>query len=287
MRRKITVLFLITLLLFVSSFNAAAEEFDQSKKGSVSVTLTEQGKGEPIVGAELDLYYVASLEDVMTYVYTENFEAMGIAVNDANLVAALDEFVVENSIECKKLVTDSNGFASISDLDLGLYFVRQTNLVDGFAPCKPFVVTIPTKEGDDFVYDVNASPKTEVLSLVSITIKKAWNTAPSAKLPESVTVQLLNEGKVVETAILSEENNWQITYTNMPKSDAYSIKEISVPKGYTATYSKSESIFTVTNTPSLVQTGQLVWPIPVLAAVGVLLIGVGFICLRKKRKTNA
>ena len=75
--------------------------------------------------------------------------------------------------------------------------------------------------------------------------------------------------------------------SDMPESDAYSIKEVSVPKGFTATYSKSGYTFTVTNTASLIQTGQLVWPIPVLAMAGLFLIVVGSIVLRKTRNENA
>ena len=73
----------------------------------------------------------------------------------------------------------------------------------------------------------------------------------------------------------------------MPESDGYSIKEIDVPKGFTATYSKAGYVFTVTNTSTLAHTGQLIWPIPVLAMAGLFLIVVGSIILRKTRKENA
>jgi hypothetical protein len=73
----------------------------------------------------------------------------------------------------------------------------------------------------------------------------------------------------------------------MPESDAYSIVEVDVPKGFTATYSQNGYVFTVTNTGSLAQTGQLIWPIPVLAMVGLCLIAIGIIVLRKPRNANA
>ena len=137
------------------------------------------------------------------------------------------------------------------------------------------------------MYDVNTSPKTDVARLTAITIKKVWNTDASTKAADSVTVQLLRDGVVVETATLSDQNNWQVTYTDMPESDAYSIVEVNVPKGFTATYSQSGYVFTVTNTASLAQTGQMIWPIPVLAMAGLCLITVGTIVLRKTRNKNA
>ena len=73
----------------------------------------------------------------------------------------------------------------------------------------------------------------------------------------------------------------------MPESDTYSIKEVNIPKGFTATYKQEDYVFTVTNTSTLIQTGQLIWPITVLAGGGMILIAVGIVLLQKKRKTNA
>ncbi len=195
---------------------------------------------------------------------------------------------MQHNISSTKITTSFDGSAQCIDLPLGLYFVKQTNFVDGFTPCKSFLVTLPQNNNGNYVYDVNASPKTEIAKLSTITIKKEWNTNKATAVTESVTVQLLNDGKVVKTAKLSKENNWQITYKNMPQSDAYTIKEINVPKGFTATYKQKNSVFTVTNTSTLIQTGQLMWPIPVFAISGMLLILIGlWLLCKKKRKTNA
>jgi hypothetical protein len=78
-----------------------------------------------------------------------------------------------------------------------------------------------------------------------------------------------------------------VTYSDLPVSDAYSIKEVDVPKGFTATYKQNGYVFTVTNTSTLIQTGQLTWPIPVLAVSGMLLIAIGITLLQKKGKSNA
>lgn len=291
MRRKIITLCVTVLLILTCSFTVFAQDFDPEKTGAISVTLTEQYDKEPIVGAELSVYYVATVHMNMngnlSYVYKDAFENSGIDIDDPSLAIKLDTFVLEENIPSIKITTDKNGTATCKDLALGLYFIRQTGAVEGFAPCTPFMVTLPGMNADGYVYEVNASPKTEVARLTSITIKKVWNTDASTEAADSVTVQLLRNGNVVKTATLNEQNNWQVTYTGMPESDAYSIKEIDVPKGFTATYSKTGYVFTVTNTSTLIQTGQLTWPIPVLAEGGMLLIAVGIILLQKKRKTNA
>ena len=291
MRRKMITLCVTALLILTCSLTVFAQDFDPEKTGAISVTLTEQYDKEPIVGAQLSVYYVATVRmntnGNLSYVYNDAFENSGINLDDPSLAIKLDAFVLEHNISSIKMSTDENGTATCKDLALGLYFIRQTGAVEGFAPCTPFMVTIPGMNADGYVYEVIASPKTEVARLTSITIKKVWNTDASTEAADRVTVQLLRNGNVVKTAILNAQNNWQVTYTGMPESDAYSIKEIDVPKGFTATYSQTGYVFTVTNTSTLAQTGQLIWPIPVLSISGMLLIAVGIMLLRKKRKTNA
>ena len=291
MGRKIGALCLMVLLLATCVITVSAEEFDPFKTGAISVTLTEQYEKTPIAGAELSVYYVAEVgintDRELNYIYTEAFAQTGIEIDDPDLAAKLDAYLSETEVTAIKLHTDANGMAGCEDLPLGLYLIRQTNAVEGFAPCTPFLVTIPMENGSGYVYAVNASPKTEVAKLTSITIKKVWNTDASTQAADSVSVQLLRNGKVVETAILSESNNWQVTYTDMPESDAYSILEEYVPEGFTATYKKKGYVFTVINTSTLLQTGQLIWPIPVLAFSGMLLIAAGSVLLQKKRNYDA
>lgn len=291
MGRKMITLCVTALLIMTCSLTVFAQDFDPQKTGSVSVTLTEQYKEAPIVGAELSVYYVATVhKDVygtLSYVYTDTFKNSGIDIADPSLATKLEAFVLEHNISSVKITTDENGTATCNDLALGLYFIRQVSAVEGFAPCTPFMVTLPGRNADGYVYEVNASPKTEVARLTSITIKKVWNTDESTEATENVTVQLLKDGNIVKTATLNAQNNWQVTYTGMPESDAYSIQEIDIPKGFTATYSKTGYVFTVTNTSTLAQTGQLMWPIPVLAVGGILFIAAGIMLLQKKRKTNA
>ena len=287
MGRKIIIL-CVVMILILSLANTA---FAVEKTGSVSVTLADQGENVPVEGAVLDLYFVAKAEMTesgeLIYSYTKDFEGMGVELDDHALSSKLDAYISANDVDSIKMSTDKNGSVTFDDLSLGLYYVKQNEGVGGYSPCKPFLVTVPFFANGVYVYDVNATPKTEIEETVSVTVRKVWNTDNSTCAAESVTVQLLRDGAVVKTAILNEENDWQITYTDMPKSDAYSIVEIDVPKGFTATYSQSEYTFTVTNTSTLIQTGQLVWPILVLAAAGMLLISIGVVILPKKRKTDA
>lgn len=291
MGRKLISLFLIAWMLLMIPVMAFAQEFDPNRTGSISVTLMDPDGETPVAGAELSLYHVAAASlnsnDNLSYTFTAAFADCGCALDDPDLTAKLDAFLKDLAAAPETSVTDAQGKVTFSDLPLGLYFVKQTKAVAGYAPCTPFLVTVPSRDAEGYVYDVNASPKTDIARLTAITVKKAWNTDASTKIPDHVTVQLLRDGAVVETATLNERNNWQITYTDMPQSDGYTIKEVNVPRGFTATYSQSEYVFTVTNTASLIQTGQLLWPIPVLAMAGLCLIAVGVLSLRKAGDQNA
>ena len=61
MHRKIVTLFVMLLLILSCSLTVFAQDFDHQKTGSISVTLTEQYDKEPIAGAELSVYYVATV----------------------------------------------------------------------------------------------------------------------------------------------------------------------------------------------------------------------------------
>ena len=284
MRHKLLSVYIIACVLLLMPMTAFAQEFDASRLSSISVKLEE------MEGAELSLYYLASVnlnsDDNLSYSFTEKFKNSGVDFNDTAFSEKMDAFVEENAVPVMKQVTDVNGKAVFSELPLGLYYVKQTNIVPNYAPCKSFLVTVPNKDIDTYVYDVNASPKTDVEKLTSVTIKKVWNTDKSTQIADSVTVHLLRDGVVVETATLNEQNNWQVTYTDLPESDVYSIVEKNVPKGFTATYSQNGYVFTVTNSAALIQTGQLVWPIPILVIAGLVFITVGTIILRKTRYDN-
>lgn len=290
MIRKIIIFCVTILLLFTCSYTVFADEIDWEKTGSISVTLTAQKQNKPIVGAELSVYYVATAQlnenGDLIFDYTGEFKQFDTALNDAQLSTKLDAFIAQHSVPSTKMTTNAEGIALCDGLPIGLYFVKQTGAVEGFAHCTPFLVTVPNEKNGEYIYEVNASPKTEVERLTSITIKKLWNTDESTKATENVTVQLLKNGNVVKTATLNAQNNWQITYSDMPESDSYCIKEVDVPEGFTATYRQNGYIFTVINTATLIQTGQLIWPIPVLAISGMLLIAIGITLWKKKRNNK-
>lgn len=128
--------------------------------------------------------------------------------------------------------------------------------------------------------DVPADP-------VRLTVKKSWSGDEDAvdKRPESVGITLYDGKSAVETVWLGDWNNWTFTWNDLDGNGDWSVLEV-VPKGYTPSYSVSGNVITVTNTATLIQTGQMNWPVPVLGGLGALLIAVGAHIMLKKRKND-
>ena len=105
--------------------------------------------------------------------------------------------------------------------------------------------------------------------------------------PGSIVVTLYNGTEAVDKVILSGANNWTYTWTNLDGTGSWSVQE-SVPLGYKPYYVKSNGVVTITNMVTLIQTGQLNWPIPVLGSLGALLVLFGvYMMLRKRKNKNA
>ena len=183
--------------------------------------------------------------------------------------------------------TDKDGKLTFKEVPLGFYLLVQTGGAEGYSVCMPFTVAVPTSDSTQWIYDIEASPKTGIVKLTELTVRKAW--AGSEKHPESVTVQLKRNGEAFGDAVtLNAENNWTYTWKDLEARESWSVEEVAVPDGYKATYETKDTVVTITNTSKLPQTGQLNWPVPVLICAGLALFVVGWVLFfRRKKEKNA
>lgn len=145
-----------------------------------------------------------------------------------------------------------------------------------------------------------------------ITVEKVW-IDDEINRPDSITVNLLRDNEIFDSIALSSSNDWSYTWYNLDDEYLWSISERDVPEEYSVSYNISQESATITNIfdteiiegqvplgppdgseippkipettprvpedksdPPLIQTGQLNWPIPILAGAGIILFAFGW-----------
>lgn len=137
---------------------------------------------------------------------------------------------------------------------------------------------IITNTQEDYVAPQTAKP-------VDLTVVKKWDDKGKSR-PDSVKATLYDGDTAVETVLLGDWNDWSYSWKKLDGKGNWQIVETNIPKGYVPSYSYEDGVVTITNTATLIQTGQLNWPIPVMCGLGLALIIYGVIVLRKKRKNE-
>lgn len=290
-KKRINYLLVIITLFFGFIISVDAEEInhtvDFSRKGSIKVTLHEMSEDTYVEGAEITIYKIADayLNGVnLGFKYTEEFSTCSVSLDDLTVDGLSKDIslCVKSDSVGTSLITNSDGVVNFNHLDLGLYLVSQTNKVDGYSNIDSFLVHIPKVIDNSWTYDISANPKTDIYKEIDLVVNKVWNTDDN-KLPDKVEIELLLDGNVIDTIILNSTNNWTYTFENLEKSDKYSVREVNIPKGYKASYTNNEYTFTVTNTDTLANTGQLFYSIIVLAVSGLIFILLGAIEMKKDK----
>ena len=96
MRQKWITLSFILCMLLSCAMTVFAQDLDFERKGSVSVTLTDQEESVPIVGAKFALYRVADIESdgsgSWKYVLEDVFQEAGIVIDDPAVTIKLERF---------------------------------------------------------------------------------------------------------------------------------------------------------------------------------------------------
>ena len=104
------------------------------------------------------------------------------------------------------------------------------------------------QRGLAFVITNTYTPKVET---VDRTVIKIWNDDGNAEArPSEVHIELLRDGVVYDTVILTKDNEWKYHWNGLASNHVWTVREKSVPDGYTAVVTEDGSLFIVTNTKS-------------------------------------
>ena len=287
--------------IFVPVF--ARENIELQRESSLTVYFGEDGNGFSDV--EFLLYRVADLSEAGVYTLSGDFQTYPVNLNSLDssdwraLAQTLAAYAARDGLQpMQSEKTAKDGYAVFPGLAVGLYLVIGDLYVNGEAVYwpEPMLVSLPgLTEEDEWNYHVRASCKfdsdTSPTESVRRKVLKIWkDDGNEERRPEKISVQLLKDGTVADTVILSQENNWEYTWENLDGSSKWQVVEAETPEGYTVSVAQEGITFVITNTgpsdtplpPSkLPQTGMLWWPVPLLVSGGLLFVIIGLFVQRR------
>lgn len=209
-------------------------------------------------GGKVTIYRVATSK----LKFVNGFDAAGASLDDltdSSLPGKLQAAVTCDTVSVSASA-GSDGKVHFRNLQMGLYLVVQTQAVSGYEPFASFLVTIPIKDGQNWNYDVDASPKMELIPKKDIVPPPDTET-PDTEVPDTE----VPDTEVPDTEVPNTED------TEDRNQSLHRVTEKDTEE-YDWNFSKNGS---PDDAPKIPQTGQLVWPIPVLAFIGLVLILVG------------
>lgn len=266
-------------LLILSPVYASNDIVDLSKKGSLSITLINEEYNEKVTGAEIEVIKVGTVgiqNNNLSYSLVSELSNCNISLSnilDESLKGKIVNCVNSNNYNGSVGTTDESGNVKYNDLDLGLYLIRQNNILDGYSAIESYLITIPTLNDNLWVYDIDSVPKTEIIKMSSLNVRKIWKT--DKELPDFITIELLLDGEIKDTVKLGKDNDWKYTWEKIPYSEKYTVREKDAPKGYSTIYDKDDIGLIVINAANLPQTGQHIYIIYICSIVGLICISVG------------
>lgn len=251
-----------------------------AESGTLQITLSTADGSRKLQGAEIVLYRVADVEKTaggIVYHLTKEYQKSSVKETDLEKVESIQQllqYISEQKLSGIKSVTDSEGYIEFPDLSYGLYLMAQTNNIDPYSRITPCFISMPTVTNGVENNLIQAAPKVDIPKVMDLTVRKVWNDDGTNR-PGEIKVGLFQSGIQVDTEILSAKNNWSYTWYSIAKAYDWSVVELEVPAGYKATYKREGEKYIIENTPILIQTGQMKWPIPILFIAGAFLIVIG------------
>ena len=211
-----------------------------------------------------------------------------------DLAYTLDAFVLHENVKYDFIErTDDNGLITLNNIENGLYLiVGEKAEINGkmYTP-NSLLATLPTRDVDgnwtnkvELDYSKKLTPDKEYKEYNVI---KIWDDVnhEDKRPKEGIKVTLYKDGEVYDEVVLNVENDWCYTWTMLPEESEWKAIESEIPAGYQMSSYQDGDYHVIKNiykTPpgspggKLPQTGQLWWPVPVLAFAGLVLFAAGW-----------
>ena len=280
-------------------YDASPDQLDGLKSnkflGTFRTGETATLKVELSVPIELDNKYANRVGEVDWIFHVEAYNESQLSVrkvwSDGNANHANDSITVnllkDGKVESSQELNAANGWAYTFDrlLEGHTWTVEEAEIPAGYTVSYNTVGTLTTITNTKKT-PPKPDPDPDPSYPLDVVVRKVWSSDDGKDRPDSVTVTLYNGDVPYETVRLGAWNNWTYTWKDLSAYGNWQVIESNIPKGYVPSYSVSGNVVTITNTRSLIQTGQLNWPIWVLGGAGLVLVSLGGAMLVKKKREN-
>ena len=236
--------------------------------GSIHVNLYDSTNNKALSGGELTVYRVAEVQRKngnLNFEYCGDFDGCAIELGDltdSTLAGQLQEYLSDNAEGTVREV-DANGNVNFDDLELGLYLVVQTKASNGYKPVNSFLVSLPMAEDGEWNYEVDASPK-----VGAYTPEPETPPFPPNKPDKPNTPDTPEKPGNPDNPVAPGNPDNPVAPGTPDNPEAPGSPDNPALPGHP-------------DHPVLPQTGQLNWPIPVMAISGMLLFAFGWATDRK------
>lgn len=270
-----------------------------------SLTVTYQYQEAALNNADINLYRLADWSAKGGYTPTGDFANHTAYPVDWDILNAdqqpLRDFAntmagyiaVNKSAAENTLKTDNAGVATFNQLKDGLYLAVVAPYQGNVLTCQTaaMLVALPNvHKNADEQRTLSIEPKADcaVPPTTTISVNKVWKDKDQSKRPESVTMNLLQDGKIYDSIMLNNANDWKYTWKGLQAKHEYTVVEANVPGNYTALVDRENNDYTVTNTAKTgsAKTGASV---AIIAVIVVVLAAAGIaiaVVVRKKNTTK-
>lgn len=244
-----------------------------------------------MTGVEFTIYRVGEIEEDGTITPLAAFRdyvpksASSSAQVWSDATDKLEEDLTANKLTTARPAatarTNRSGAARFENLEQGLYFLRSTKAQSGGYMYTTLPVFFSTSSR------TIAVKYSRQLLHEDLKIVKVWkDSCHPSRRPKSITIRLMRDGVKYSEITLPQKGKWEYTWKDLETRYQWTVEEDPIT-GYKKPEIRYENgLITVTNAcnrpashtnTTLVQTGQLWWPVPVLLVAGLLLVIVGLI----------
>ena len=265
MKKFLSIITIILMSLIIPSNVYAISTIDAKEEIDLTedcnLTLNYYYDDYKFNETNVEIYYIASVTNDFRYNLSSDFLSYPIKINGiitddewTTLEQTLNAYIEADSINPIISTKIDENTITLTNLTPGLYFIKTDKIdtEDYTLIFDEFLISIPAlNENGTWNYNVEVFPKAEEYipkyEKIDYTVTKTWIDDGLSR-PESIDIEIYEDGTLVESKILSSDNNWTYTWTTDDDGSTWTVVERNVKEGYNVSIQTKNKNFYITNT---------------------------------------